>query len=341
MVTTEWLSEVLGAAVASVETTSIGTGQMAISERLTLTYADGATGPAAVVLKRPSDDPRSRMASMATGSYRIETSFYRDLAPTLPVRAPGCLAVEYDDQTDDFRLLLEDLAPSRQGDQITGCTPDEAAIAVEHLPLLHGPRWGDPGLAELDWLHRTSAASATNTAGFLAGFLDSWAERYDGRVDEEIVALARRALPKLPGPILQDPSSWTVQHGDYRLDNLLFGTSEGGPPVAVVDWQTVVHGPGIADLSYFIGAGLPTAQRRVHEEDLVRRYQAGMAVQGVALGWDDLWRQFRQFTMAGLAMAIGASMLVEQTDRGDDMFMAMADRHGRHALDLEVDAVLE
>jgi hypothetical protein len=28
-------------------------------------------------------------------------------------------------------------------------------------------------------------------------------------------------------------------------------------------------------------------------------------------------------------------MLVEQTERGDDMFMAMAHRHARHALDLD------
>jgi hypothetical protein len=29
-----------------------------------------------------------------------------------------------------------------------------------------------------------------------------------------------------------------------------------------------------------------------------------------------------------------ASMLVQQTERGDDMFTAMARRHARHALDL-------
>jgi type IV secretory pathway TrbD component len=37
----------------------------------------------------------------------------------------------------------------------------------------------------------------------------------------------------------------------------------------------------------------------------------------------------------GLIMAIAASMLVQRTARGDDMFMTMAGRHGHHALDLE------
>ena len=33
-------------------------------------------------------------------------------------------------------------------------------------------------------------------------------------------------------------------------------------------------------------------------------------------------------------------MIVEQTDRGDDMFMAMATRHAAHAVDLEAEALL-
>jgi hypothetical protein len=33
-------------------------------------------------------------------------------------------------------------------------------------------------------------------------------------------------------------------------------------------------------------------------------------------------------------------MLVERTDRGDRMFLTMADRHARHALDLDAAEVL-
>ena len=35
-----------------------------------------------------------------------------------------------------------------------------------------------------------------------------------------------------------------------------------------------------------------------------------------------------------IAVAVVASMLVQQTERGDAMFTAMAQRHARHALDL-------
>jgi hypothetical protein len=39
-------------------------------------------------------------------------------------------------------------------------------------------------------------------------------------------------------------------------------------------------------------------------------------------------------------MAVAASMLVERTDRGDEMFLVMAHRHARHALDLDAPALL-
>jgi hypothetical protein len=39
-------------------------------------------------------------------------------------------------------------------------------------------------------------------------------------------------------------------------------------------------------------------------------------------------------------MAASASMLVERTARGDEMFMTMARRHGAHILDLETEDLL-
>jgi hypothetical protein len=39
-------------------------------------------------------------------------------------------------------------------------------------------------------------------------------------------------------------------------------------------------------------------------------------------------------------MSIIASMIVERTDRGDQMFITMANRHGRHALDLDAEALI-
>ena len=97
----------------------------------------------------------------------------------------------------------------------------------------------------------------------------------------------------------------------------------------------------MSDVAYFIGAGLLPEERRVCEADLVRSYHRALVDAGVQdypfeRGWDD----YRRGTWAGLIMAVGASMLVERTERGDEMFMAMAHRHARHALDLDAPALL-
>ncbi|HZQ28517.1 MAG TPA: phosphotransferase [Acidimicrobiales bacterium] len=339
-VSPEWLEDALGstlgdAQVVSVDATQIGTGQMATCVRLVPEYDRFTSAPASLVVKVPAADPSSRTTAAALRSYEIEVRFYRELAPGLPVRAPQCYRAEFDPATTDFLLLLEDIRSGRQGDQLAGCTPDEAAVAIDELPKLHAPRWGDTSLAALDWLHRNPPEGVAMSAMFIASLFPGFRDRYEGRIDADVMALAERLMAGLPAYLADRAEPWTVTHGDYRLDNLLFATSPEAPPVAVVDWQTVVYGPGVSDVSYFVGAGLLTDDRRTHERDLVQQYHAGLTAAGVPLGWDDCWEQYRRYTFGGLIMAIAASMLVEQTDRGDDMFVAMAQRHGRHALDLD------
>jgi len=158
-------------------------------------------------------------------------------------------------------------------------------------------------------------------------------------VREPAVRGAFRWLRRNPPP---EPVKPAIVHGDYRLDNLLFDPAPGGVPITVVDWQTVAHGPALQDVAYFIGAGLLTDERRDVEEELVRGYHDGLIAHGVsAYGWDRCWRDYRRCTWSGLLMAVAASMLVERTERGDQMFLTMAARHSRHALDLDAAEVID
>jgi hypothetical protein len=224
-----------------------------------------------------------------------------------------------------------------QGDQLAGCSVAEAEVAIGQLPKLHAPRWGDPTLTEIPWLHRHDEAGIDGAAALLQMLGDSFLERYEATLDPDVAELVPRLMPRIGNHFHDRPGPWTVVHSDYRLDNLLFGPDGD---VTVVDWQTAAHGPGVADVSYFIGAGLPTEVRRAHERDLVERYRVGMAAEGVELDPDGLWEDYRRYTFSGLIMAIGASMIVTRTDRGDQMFMAMANRHGQHALDLDAEALI-
>jgi Phosphotransferase enzyme family len=330
-----------GARVVAVDEERVGTGQMGDCRRLALSYDTEVDAPATVVAKLPSADETSRATGVAMRTYEVEVRFYQELAPTLPVRAPVCHHAEIDLATGDFVLLLEDLAPAQQGDQVAGCTVDQAALVLEEAARLHAPRWGDPTLDELDWMVRYTPEGRDGLQALMTVLWPNFVERYGERLEPDVIDLGHRFVARLGDWYALRPEPHTVVHNDYRLDNLLFGTAEGGPPVAVVDWQTTGLGPGVADVSYFVGAGLPVEDRRAHEEALVRRYHEALLAAGVeGLGWDDCWEQYRAFAFSGFHMAVLAAMIVERTDRGDAMFLAMAGRHGRQALDLDSESLL-
>ena len=121
-------------------------------------------------------------------------------------------------------------------------------------------------------------------------------------------------------------------HVDYRLDNMMFG---GPYALAVVDWQVISVGCGMADVSYFLGTSLLTQNRLNNEHDLVKHYLEVLASYKVNFGWNECWRHYRANAPAGLVMAVIASMIVEETDRGNDMFMAMATRSCQQVIELE------
>lgn len=327
-----------GAIVSGVDVEPVGTGQMAQCFRLGLRYDRPGAGPARLLAKLPSSDPTSRATAAALRAYEVEVNVYRHLLGSLAVRAPSLYWSALDPTTSEFALLLECVHPARPGDQLAGCGPDEAASAVAELVGLHAPRWGDRRLAAWDWLHRNTDQTAGLLPAMVRALHPGFVERYGHRLDGEIVTVTERLMEVLDVHDADKPGPWTVTHGDFRPDNLLFG--DPGERVAVVDWQTAVLGPGVADLSYFVASALPPALRREHEVDLVRLYQQQMASAGVAMAWDDLWWQYRRYAVGGLVMAIAASMLVERTDRGDDMFMTMTERHARHASDLDALALL-
>jgi hypothetical protein len=94
-------------------------------------------------------------------------------------------------------------------------------------------------------------------------------------------------------------------------------------------------GMGLADVSYFLGAGLLVEDRRRHERDLLEHYREALAGRGVTTSSEACWRQYRAFAFSGVVMSVVASMIVGQTPRGDEMFVAMGSRHLQHALDLD------
>ena len=348
-VSREWLTRVLRRAglldrgrVAERTAQTVGTGQMGTSVRYELTYDKPEPGaPGSVVCKFASADPTSRATGLALRTYEVEVSFYRAVARTVDIRTPQCHFADIDLATGEFVLVLEDLAPSVQGDQLAGCSVDQAALAMEELAKLHAPRWGDPRLAELPWLNRNTPDATATSAQLIASLFPGFLERYGARLTPEHVRITERFGRAVGAWLTHREPPFVVQHGDYRLDNMLFGTRDGGYPLAVVDWQTVVLGSPLADASYFLGAGLRPDDRRQHERALLRLYYDALRAGGVdGFSWDRCWRDYRRYAFSGFLMAVAASMLVVQTERGDEMFLTMATRHGTQITDLEAEEFL-
>jgi hypothetical protein len=339
--TPAWLSATIGrGAIADFAVERIGTGQMSECYRVRLTYTDGSGPgrPESVVLKVAATDPVSRQTGLALGLYEREVRFYRDIAPRLGGPIAPCYDAAVDSTTGAFDLLLGDAGPAVVGDEITGATTEQARLAVVELGRLHGPLLGDAVLAEALWLNRAAPLNQAMITPLYAGFVD----RYGDQIAPEHRMVCERLVSAFDGYLAQEASSGRIQglvHGDYRLDNMLFGTAGADRPLTVVDWQTVSWGPALTDLAYFLGCALPTQDRRAQYDALLRAYHEALGP-GAPITLAEVGEGVRRQSFFGVMMAIVSSMLVERTQRGDQMFMTMLQRHCDQVLDTDALATL-
>jgi aminoglycoside/choline kinase family phosphotransferase len=125
--------------------------------------------------------------------------------------------------------------------------------------------------------------------------------------------------------LLLEPDRFSLLHGDYRLDNLLFDPDR--TRVTVVDWQTLTVGLPARDLAYFTGTSLVPELRAVAEKELVGDYHRELRSHGVT-GYDrdECWRDYRLgMPQVPLITTFGFAFSAA-TERGDDMVLTMLER---------------
>lgn len=334
-ITPQWLSAALAqagidATVVEVRSEPVGTGQMAHNERFYLTYSDQSeAGPATLVGKFPSPSQESRAAG-AAGGYDNEVRFYRDLAQHTTARIPACYFAAVSDDSTTFTLLLEDLAPAQQGNQIDAAPLVQIEAAVINLAGLHGPLTGSSHITE--FAAQASSAMAGQAAEIVQLVTPMFIDRYDGRLTPATVDVLQQFSEGAAAWIDTQPEPFTAVHGDYRLDNLLFGPGEHD--VAVVDWQTIDCSSGGRDLAYLLGNSMLVDDRRTHEESLLATYRTAMADHGVDMTAGELQHSYRHGSFQGPFISMLGSLAVGQTDRGDTMFIAMTERSCTQIIDL-------
>lgn len=336
-----WLTEVFhraglatDAEIASLTAKSIGTGQVGENVRYELTWSgDPGDAPSSVVGKFPSLDPVSRQGGVMTRTYIRETGFYRDLQPMVHIRTPHLYHLGWAPEDDHaFTLVMEDMRDSAQGDQLVGCSVEQAEAAMDQAVGLHAPTWNwvGRGIAFDDWLDLPGGAGQELLMSMLGMMWPGFEERYAGRMSAEDLAFGAEVVKKHGDLIAasvawaETHDAWCVAHGDYRLDNMLFANTPSAPPLCVVDWQTASVGVGPTDVAYFL-SGLSPDLRVDTEKELVGRYAQGLRDNGVDIGDDAVWDGYVLGSASCFFMAVFASQAVGRTERGDEMFAKMAE----------------
>ena len=318
-----------GAVIRSLRLETVGTGQMADTVRI---HLDGEGVPTSLVGKFASSDETSRATGKLMRAYEIEVYVYAELAERLTMRVPEAHFCALDVEAGTFTLILEDIVGAVQGDQIAGCSVDEARACLEDLAGLHGPCWEDPVVGALPWLARGGRDLEGFAASVVQSVFPGFLERYATDLTAAQVGLLEAFIPRMQDWYSAKGGPKTAIHCDYRLDNLLFSSGHVRP--VVVDFQTAVWGSAGDDLAYFLGGNLPPGARRDAEEDLIADYLDLLGATGVVgYGRAELDHSYRLGTLAGVVLGVGAAMLVQRTARGDEMFICSVGRHAEHALD--------
>jgi hypothetical protein len=122
-----------------------------------------ATCPANVVLKMPNSNFEMRVFFSLTGMVTAELGFLRNYplhmaarASDRQLRTPRLLGSRYNERTQSFVMVSDDMRPAKPGSQLSGSSLADAKRALTLLATLHAGYWEDytPALA---YLRRTDS----------------------------------------------------------------------------------------------------------------------------------------------------------------------------------------
>ena len=132
---------------------------------------------------------------------------------------------------------------------------------------------------------------------------------------------------------------YTIVHGDYRLDNLMF-RPDGS--VVVLDWQMVAAAPdGAADILLLLASSMDGARRRLLLDELLARYCDALARGGVRWAPDQLRPSMQRTLALCVGRMIVAHRLPSPNARAVEMRRRLYDGYWDLADTLELADLLE
>lgn len=296
-----------------VEEIGVGRGYVGLTLRVRPVYSEGASGPASMVAKLPTMvdlEPQDKM--LVNMLYKNEISFYANIAEACPVRRPKAYWGGMDEVNGHFCLLLEDLGDMAQFSQAEGCTADQARMIVRHLARLHAKWWGGAELASQPWMMPGEMGTMLLGGLMQMGWPTYWTlvgptlppefEGHGAKLVQQFGPLGLSTLPR----------SRTLSHGDFRVENFLFGEAGTANELVILDWQLLSSSSGLYDVAYFISQSLTTEVRRACEEELLDLYYGTLLSEGVTgYSKDDLRLDYRIGLLGAMAVPINGARSFE------------------------------
>ena len=282
---------------------------------------EGEGLPATAFVKLPPVKRPTRVMGELAGLGRNEVRFYRDVAPSVPVRTPTALAAAHDPASGQWALVLEDLGERATFfDTTTALTPDQAAAVLDQLAVLHGR--GTEALAgglDLSWASTVATDPMLPLVQLSLRGIRGRVEKHAGgreAVGGEAGLRVLRHYRAIAAELDEGPQ--TVLHGDCHPGNLYLDGPDASAGAGLFDFQVLRRGNPVRDVTYFLTLSLAPDDRRAHERDLVEHYRAALAAHGgPELDAGTAWRWHRR----SVAYAYVAAYVVAGVDglQSDDV----------------------
>ena len=338
-VSAEWVEECIGRGKLNninLVPMGEGVGMMSSMSIIELEWEGSTNLPSSLVLKLAAENETNRAVSQQFNLYLKEVSYYKDLAPRTTARSPRIYASEIDEE-HNFFLLMEDVSSYRMGSQVEGATVEECELCIDFLINLHASFWNQ--LNGISWLPNMSGSD--NAKNMALGCEAGWPqlqEIFGNFVPDNIEAERERyleAVPRLQTQLDQHPT--TLIHGDFRMDNMLFGQAPEHDSLLVVDFQGALKGNGIHDVAYLLSHSAKTEVRREHERNLIERYSSGLINAGVKdYSFEKAWNDYRIGVLYSWTVAVViAGTMDPANDRGFAWMSKMVERNGTAINDLD------
>lgn len=313
-ITPAFLTHILHATVTAVEIEPLAAMNAFNAQvaRLRLAYDRPEPNmPGSLIAKLPTPNTALQQNASVFRPGLKENWFYRRGAGRTPVNVPRCYYNAVDPATGESFLLLEDLAPARPGSRLEGASLDQARLALQALARLHAAWWeagpaggpaADPELAQM----LDNTGEADDLVGRL--YARAW-PRFVEKAPLPVPEDVRRFGESLLGRIafvenLLNSSPQTLIHGDFRLENMLFGELEGQPACWIIDWEDLCLANGMLDAAWFLGGCLPL-ERIDREEELLHEYQRALTAAGVqGYAWEQCMADYRRAMVSNFVQGI-------------------------------------